>query len=301
MEELKERLEVLKALKAENTILIERYIDELKKAMIERGFTELLLLPLDCDGKHLYQNNELRDEDYLKKITCGWRPKWDGIRIGGSTVITRLAIIGGELFYRTALVNFKLYDAGFKDPGSAIFVEEDRKSSWSKLLDMEFLSYYVRDIVSYCFKNKFPWKFTETHPGSRLAKFHIDLEDYIGKMAKEGNLNLAFAGLEEITSLDLKPFAKKPRKRDWYCYAIFKNCKSLQAIDLSGIDFSKCVSLYEAFKNCESLEKIILHGCNPATIENISEEIANTETPLSVTLVCDDGDKVVTSQSSVYE
>lgn len=297
MEELKERLEVLTALKAKDPNLIERYIDEMKKAMIERGLTELLLLPLDCDGKHLYQDNELRNEDYLKKITCGWRPKWDSIRIGGSAVITRLAIIDDELFYRTALVNFKLYDAGFKDPGAAIFVEEDRKSPWSKLIDMEFLSYYVQDIVSYCFKNKFPWKFTETHPGSRLAKFHIDLGDYIDKMAKDGNLSLAFAGLEDITSLDLKAFAKKSRKKDWYCYAIFKNCKSLQTIDLSGMDFSKCVVLNEAFKNCVSLEKIILHGCNPVTIENISEEIGNTETPLSVTLVCDDGDRVVSSRS----
>ena len=238
-----------------------KYGDLLKEVMEERGFNELLLAPLDCDG-------DIMEADYYM-YSCGeWNLDWE---IDKNARITRFGIIDGSLCYHAT------------SQDGWIANTENREEPWHCVSEFPKLE-KLKKIVKACLSDDFFWKFTENHPGSRFLPFDFNLDGYIGRRGEIAELYQAFSGLSQIETLDLKAIASED---ELGIYHAFANCSSLKSIDLSGFNIEN-FDYGDAFTGCTSLETITMLGCNESSVTAIKNALIEAELPQSVTIITDE-------------
>lgn len=252
--DIKQRLNELKAKEHELTL---QYTELMKEVMLKRGLTELLVVPLDCNGDLMF--------DFQYENCCGeWNLDWSDLRCGSSSVITRFAIIDGVLSYHTS------YFQGYYEVPP--FKTEKKNTPWHSVTDITD-NLNLRNLFVKCLTDDFFWNFTEKHPGSRILDFDFKIDEYIKKRRSDVNLSYAFSGLSKIKFMDLKGLGNIPIES---IDGIFMGCKSLKELDLSGLDFSDCgYFCSDVFDGCKSLKTIYLYGCNDGSInviKNLLEE-----------------------------
>lgn len=267
--------ERINALKEEGKDLTIAFGNLLKDVMTEKGFNELLIVPLDFEG-------ELLLDEYYFDIVGDWEDV-DVCDLNG-TAITRFGIIDGDVCYHTAT-----YKVQPKYDNMKTFSKEKRNTPWTPISECKNQE-AIRTCIEQCLKSEFPWKFTKRFPGSRFLPFDFNLEEYLNTIKDSATLNFAFAGLKDVTYMDLTVLSGKLHTE---IEAMFAGCRSLETIDLSNFKLKENnwgLETEGTFDQCDSLKRIILHGCNKFTVNVIKEALQHNITSVSVTLVKDDGD-----------
>ena len=78
---------------------------------------------------------------------------------------------------------------------------------------------------------------------------------------------------------------------------MFRDCSSLQTLDLSGFDTSKVTSMYFMFKRCRKLEKIDLSGFDTSEVKNMNSMFGDCSSLQTLDLSGFDTSKVVRMDS----
>nr|WP_294454067.1 BspA family leucine-rich repeat surface protein [uncultured Bacteroides sp.] len=58
---------------------------------------------------------------------------------------------------------------------------------------------------------------------------------------------------------------------------MFKECCSLESLDLSCFETSNVTNMNKMFAGCDSLKKVIMRGCNKNTIDDIIKALEETD------------------------
>lgn len=60
-------------------------------------------------------------------------------------------------------------------------------------------------------------------------------------------------------------------------WGMFKECRSLEFLDLSGFETSNVTNMNKMFVGCDSLKKVIMRGCNKNTIDDITKALEEVD------------------------
>lgn len=244
-------------------------VDDLKQEMQRRGFNELLIVPLNCNGDLMC--------DYEYEDICG---EWlDGSDWPDSEMhmITRFGIIEDKLFYR--MVDYDAYNPPSTDSRESEWLPIEEYSSQGKLYE----------VISDCINDSFPWDFTRTHPGSRYLPFDINIEEFVASFKGKSDLSYVFSGLDKIVNLDLSSL----NEVELECFEdMLMGCTSLETVNFSGV---KIRDEYtgEVFDRCDSLKEVKMLGCNESTVNAIKEYVLKAKLPNKVKIISDNGEIMV--------
>lgn len=249
----------------------------LMQVMHKRNLTELMLVPLDCDGDLMM--------DYHYMDSCG---EWCDIcgledlstsRNDSDPIVTRFGIIDNILHIHTSTWTM---DEQWVD--TAFFKTEDSQTPWISVEEFARTNFeLIAKLIKLCLSEDFFWTFTKKHPGSRFLPFDLNLDDYIKSLSEEPYVDYAFSGFKDITKLDLSGWKSIERQS---MNALFMNCDSLKEINLSGF-VTKDDCAEQMFDRCTSLETVYMRGCDEETIKIIRDNIEEAELPNQVAIITD--------------
>lgn len=269
---IKERLQELKE---KDISLLADYGNLLKDVMVERGFTELIVLPLDCDG-------DLMSSTYYEDTVGEWDSDAYDLQ---NSAISRFAVIDNEICYHTVPYGIEYFD------DAKLFSREIQEEPWTPVKECPKPEAVKKCIIE-CLSVEFPWNFTRMYPGSRIMPFEFDFNQYLEMRKQQVSQKWAFAGLRDIRAMDLTPLADSVHNG---IEGMFYGCTALETIDLTGFKLEKdgwALELLgnQIFIDCDSLKTIILRGCDGYTLTCFKYVLSHNPTPLSVTLVTDKGE-----------